>query len=196
MAYTETALSSIHQTIASLTASGMSPPQSLLDSASSLATKLQDARLSPPRPGVSTSAKPRSPQRGPTRPETTRRVPETTRRVQETTSRVPEASRRVHEATSRVPDTTRRVHETTSRVPEATSRVHETTTRGPETTRWTPETTQRTPDRPESTPMGPGRLEFGPAVPGPSMRRSFDLASAFLGPLISPGESYSPPQEA
>ena len=75
------ALSSIHQTIASLTASGMSPPQSLLDSASSLATKLQDARLSPPRPGVSTSAKPRSPQRGPTRPETTRRVPETTRRV-------------------------------------------------------------------------------------------------------------------
>ena len=175
------ALSSIHQTIASLTASGMSPPQSLLDSASSLATKLQDARLLPPRPGVSTSAKPRSPQRGPTRPETTRRVPETTRRVQETTSRVPEATIRVHETTNRVPETTRRVHETTSRVPEATSRVpeatsrvHETTARGPETTRWTPETTQRTPDRPESTPMGPGCPEFGPAVPGPSRRRSFD----------------------
>ena len=154
------ALSSIHQTIASLTASGMSPPQSLLDSASSLATKLQDARLSPPRPGVSTSAKPRSPQRGPTCSETTRRVPETTRRVQETTSRVPEATRRVHETTSRVPETTRRVHETTSRVPEATSRVHETTTRGPKKTRWTPETTHR--------PRTPGRPEFGPAVPGPS----------------------------
>ena len=175
------ALSSIHQTIASLTASGMSPPQSLLDSASSLATKLQDARLSPSRPGVSTSAKPRSPQRGPTCPETTRRVPETTRRVQETTSRVPEATRRVHEmtsmvheTTSRVPETTRRVHETTSRVPEATSRVNETTTRGPKTTRWTPETTQRTHDRPESTPMGPGRPEFSPTVPGPSRRRSFD----------------------
>ena len=155
------ALSSIHQAMASLTASGISPPQSLLDSASSLATKLQDARLSPPRPGVSTSTKPKLPQRGPTRPETTRRVPETTRRVQETTSRVPEA--------------TRRVHETTSRVPEATSRVREATTRGPETTRWTPETTQRTPDRPESTPMGPGRPEFDPAVPGPSRRLSFDL---------------------
>ena len=175
------ALSSIHQTIASLTASGMSPPQSLLDSASSLATKLQDARLSPPRPGILTSAKPRSPQRSLTRPETIRRVQETTRRVQETTSRVPEATRRVHETTSRVPETTRRVHETTSRVPEATSRVHETTsrvhettTRGPKTTRWTPETTQRTHDRPESTPMGLGRPEFGPAVPGLSRRRSFD----------------------
>ena len=174
--------------MASLTASGISPPQSLLDSASSLATKLQDARLSPPTPGVSTSIKPRSPQRGPTRPETTRRVPETTRRVQETTSRVPEATTRVHETTSRVPETTRRVHETTSRVPETTRRVHETTsrvpeatsrvpeatTRGREMTRWTPETTQRTPDRPESTPMGPGRPEFDPAVPGPSRRRSFD----------------------
>ena len=204
------ALSSIHQTIASLTASGMSPPQSLLDSASSLATKLQDARLSPPRPGVSTSAKPRSPQRSPTRPEMTRRVPETTRRVQKTTSRVPEATRRVHETTSRVPETTRRVHETTSRVPEATSRVHETTsrvpeatsrvhettTRGPKTTRWTPETTQRTHDRPESTPMGPGRLEFGPAVPGPSRRRSFDSPQRFSDQSSRQGSHTSPPQKA
>ena len=45
------ALASIHQTIASLTASGRTPPQSLLDSASSLTTELQDARLSPPQPG-------------------------------------------------------------------------------------------------------------------------------------------------
>ena len=134
------ALSSIHQTIASLTASGIRPPQSLLDSASSLATKLQDARLSSPRPGVSSSAKPRSPQRGPTRPETTRRVPETTRKVPEMTSKVPETTRRG-------PETTRR---------------------GPEMTRRTPETTQRALDRPESTPMGPGRPDFDPAVPGPS----------------------------
>ena len=88
------ALSSTHQTIASLRASGISPPQSLLDSASSLATKLQDARLSSPRPGVSSSAKPRSPQRSPTRPETTRRVPETTRRGPETTRRTPETTQR------------------------------------------------------------------------------------------------------
>ena len=175
------ALASIHQTIASLTASGRTPPQSLLDSASSLTTELQDARLSPPQPGVSTSAKPRSPQRVPTRPETTRRVPETTRRVQETTSRVPEATTGVHEttnrvqeATSRVPETAGRVHETTSRVPEPTSRVHETTTRGSKTNRWTPETTQGTPDHPKSTPMGPGRLDLGPAVPGQSRGRSFE----------------------
>ena len=175
------ALASIHQTIASLTASGRTPPQSLLDSASSFTAELQDARLSPPQPGVSTLAKPRSPQRVPTRPETTRRVLETTRRVQETTSRVPEATTGVHEttnrvqeATSRVHETARRVHETTSRVPEATSRVHETTTRGSKTNRWTPETTQGTPDRPKSTPMGPGRPDLGPAVPGPSRGRSFE----------------------
>ena len=203
------ALSSIHQAMASLTASGISPPQSLLDSASSLATKLQDARLSPPRPGVSTSTKPRSPQRGPTRPETTRRVPETTRRVQETTSRgpeatrrvhettsrVPEATRRVYETTSRVPETTRRAHETTSRVPEATSRVREATTRGRETTRWTPETTQRTPDRPESTPMGPGRPEFDPAVPGPSRRRSFDSPQRSSDHSSRRGSHTPPPRK-
>ena len=74
------ALSSTRQAIASLRASGIHPLQSLLDSASSLATKLQDARLSSPRPGVSSSAKPRSPQAGPTRPGTTQRGPETTRR--------------------------------------------------------------------------------------------------------------------
>ena len=84
------ALSSTRQTIASLRAGGIRPPQSLLDSASSLATKLQDTRLSSPRPGVSSSAKPRSPQLGPTRPETTRRVPETTRRGPETTRRTPD----------------------------------------------------------------------------------------------------------
>ena len=86
------ALSSIHQTIASFTASGMSPPQSLLDPASSLARGLQDASLSPPQPGASTSAKSRSPQRGPTRPEATLRVPETARRVQEVTTRVHEGA--------------------------------------------------------------------------------------------------------
>ena len=179
----------------------MTPPQSLLDSASSLATKLQDARLSPPRPGVSTSAKPRSPQRGPTRPETTRRVPETTRRVQETTSRVPEATRGVHEttnrvqeATSRVHETARRVHETTSRVPEATSRVHETTTRGSKTNRWTPETTQGTPDRPESTPIGPGRPDFGPAAPGPSRRQSFESPQRSSDHSSHQG-SHTPPRK-
>ena len=55
------ALSSTKQAIASLRASGIHPLQSLLDSASSLARKLQDARLSSSRPGVSSSAKPRSP---------------------------------------------------------------------------------------------------------------------------------------
>ena len=183
------ALSSIHQTIASLTASGMSPPQSLLDSASSLARRLQDAKLSPPQPGCSTSAKPKSSQRGPTRPEATRRVPEATRRVQEATSRV-------HETTSRVPETTRRVHHTTSRVPEATSRVHEATPRGPKTTRWTPETTQRTPDRPESTPMGPGHQDFDPAVPGPSRRRSFESPQRFSDHSSRQGSHTPPPQEA
>ena len=84
------ALSSTRQTIASLRASGIRPLQSLLDSASSLATKLRDARLSSPRSGVSSSAKPRSPQVGPTRPETTRRGPETTRRAPETTQRAPD----------------------------------------------------------------------------------------------------------
>ena len=70
------ALSSTRQAIASLRASGVHPLQSLLDSASSLARKLQDARLSSSRPGVSSSAKPRSPQVGPTCPETTQRGPD------------------------------------------------------------------------------------------------------------------------
>ena len=125
------ALSSIHQTIASLTANGISLPQSLLDSASSLAKKLQDARLSSPRPGVSSSAKPRSPQWGPARPETTRRVPETTRKVPEATSRVPETTRRG-------PETTRRTPETTQRAPDR------------------PESTPMGPGRPDFDPAVPG----------------------------------------
>ena len=188
------ALASIHQTIASLTANGMSPPQSLLDSASSLATKLQDARLSPPRPGISTSAKRRSPQRGPTRPETTRRVPETTSRVPEATRGVHETTNRVQEVTSRVPDTTRRVHEMTSRVPEATSRIHETTTRGSKTNQWTPDTTQGTPNRSVSTPMGPGRPDFGPAAPGPSRRRSFESPQRSSDHSSRQG-SHTPPRK-
>ena len=84
------ALSSTRQAIASLRVSGIRPLQSLLDSASSLATKLQDARLSSSRPGVSSSAKPRSPQVGPTRPGTTQRGPETTQRGPETTRRGPD----------------------------------------------------------------------------------------------------------
>ena len=123
------ALSSIHQTIASFTASGMTPPQSLLDSASSLARGLQDASLSPPQPGASTSAKPRLPQRGPTRPEATLRVPETARRVQEATTRVHESTTRVHEDTTRVHEDTTRVHEAPTRVHEANVRVHEAPTR-------------------------------------------------------------------
>ena len=70
------ALSFTNQAIASLRASGIRPLQSLLDSASSLARKLQDTRLSSSRPGVSSSAKPRSPQVGPTRPETTQMGPD------------------------------------------------------------------------------------------------------------------------
>ena len=69
------ALSSTNQAIASLRASGIRPLQSLLDSASSLARKLQDTRLSSPQPGVSSSAKPRSPQVGPNRPQTTQTGP-------------------------------------------------------------------------------------------------------------------------
>ena len=69
------ALSSTNQAIASLRASGIRPLQSLLDSDPSLARKLQDARLSSSRPGVSSSAKPRSPQVGPNRPETTQMGP-------------------------------------------------------------------------------------------------------------------------
>ena len=218
------ALSSIHQTIASFTASGMSPPQSLLDSAASLARGLQDASLSPLQPGASTSAKPRSPQRGPTRPEATLRVPETARRVQEATTRVHEATTRVHEAptrvheattrvheaptrvneatmrvheaTTRVPEPARRVHEATSRVPEGTSRVQETTTRGPKTTRRTPDMTQRTPDRSESTPMGPGRPDFGPTVPGPFRRRSFGSPRRLSDRSSRQGSQPPPPQEA
>ena len=185
------ALSSIHQTIASFTASGMSPPQSLLDSASSLARELQDASLSPPQPGASTSAKPRSPQRGPTRPEATLRVPETARRVQEATTRVHEdttrvheaptrvheatarvheAPTRVHEATTRVHEAPTRVHEATTRVHEAPTRVHEATTRVPEPDRRVHETTTRGPRTtrrtPEMTQRTPDRSESTPMGPG------------------------------
>ena len=69
------ALASTRQAIASLHASGVRPHQSLLDSASSLARNLQDARLSSSRPGVSSSAKPTSTQVGPARPELTQMGP-------------------------------------------------------------------------------------------------------------------------
>ena len=69
------ALVSTRQAIASLCASGIRPHQSLLDSASSLARNLQDARLSSSRPGVSSSAKPMSTQVGPVRPESTQMGP-------------------------------------------------------------------------------------------------------------------------
>ena len=177
------ALSSIYQTIAGLTASGISPPQSLWDSAASLARRLQDARLAPQQPLPSASAKPRSPQQGPSRPEATLRSPETARRVQQATTRVHEETTRVHEATRRVQETTTRVPElargipeATSWVPEATSRGHEATPRGHEatargrnTTRWSPEMTRRNPGHQESNARTPGRPDLGP-----SKSRSFE----------------------
>ena len=70
------ALSSTRQAIDSLRASGVHPHPSLLDSASSLARNLQDARLSSSRPGVSSSARPTLTQVGPVRPESTQVGPE------------------------------------------------------------------------------------------------------------------------
>ena len=64
-------LASTCQASSTLLASGVRPPQSLFDSASSLARDLEDARLSSSRPGVSSSAKPTSAQSGPARPEST-----------------------------------------------------------------------------------------------------------------------------
>ena len=182
------ALSSIYQTIGGLTASGISPPQSLWDSAASLARRLQDARLVPQQPLPSASAKPRSPQQGPTRPEATLGSPETARRVQQATTRVHEETTRVHEATRRVQETTTRVPEpargipeATSWVPEATSRGQETTCRGHEatprgrkTTQWSPEMTRRNPEHPESNTRIPGRPDLGPTAPGPWKSRSFE----------------------
>ena len=69
------ALASTRQAISSLRASGVRPHQSLLDSTSSLARNLEDARLSSSRPGVSSSAKPTSTQAGPARPEFDPAVP-------------------------------------------------------------------------------------------------------------------------
>ena len=123
------ALSSVYQTIAGLTASGLSPPQSLWDSAASLARRLQDARLAPQQPLPSASAKPRSPQQGPNRPEATQRSPETARRVHQATTRVHEDITGVHEATRRVQETTTRVPEPARGIPEATPRGHEVTPR-------------------------------------------------------------------
>ena len=175
------ALSSIYQTIAGLTASGISPPQSLWNSAASLARRLQDARLAPQQPLPSASSKPRSPQQGPTRPEATLRSPETARRVQQVTTRVHEETTRVHEATRRGQETTSRGHEATPRGHEATPRGHEATPRGHEatargrkTTRWSPEMTRRNPEHPESNTRIPGRPDLGPTAPGPSKRRSFE----------------------
>ena len=62
-------LASTRQAISTLCDSGIRPPQSLFDSASSLSRDLEDARQSSSRPGVSPSAKPTSVQSGPSRPE-------------------------------------------------------------------------------------------------------------------------------
>ena len=67
------ALASTQQAIASFRDKGLRPHQSLLDSAESLAKNLNDARLSS-RPGVSSSAKPKTTQMVTTHPETTRRT--------------------------------------------------------------------------------------------------------------------------
>ena len=195
-------LSSVYQLIAGLTAKGLSPPQSLWDSAASLARRLQDARLPPQQPLPSTLAKPRSPQRGHNRPEATQRSPETTRRVHQATTRVHEDTTRVHEATRRVQETTTRVpgpargtpeatprgheatpggheatprgQEATPRGQEATPRGHEATPRGHEATQWSPERTQRNPRYQEPNPRIPGRPDLGPTAPGPSRSRSFE----------------------
>ena len=195
-------LSSVYQLIAGLTAKGLSPPQSLWDSAASLARRLQDARLPPQQPLHSTLAKPRSPQRGHNRPEATQRSPETTRRVHQATTRVHEDTTRVHEATRRVQETTTRVpgpargtpeatprgheatpggheatprgQEATPRGQEATPRGHEATPRGHEATQWSPERTQRNPRYQEPNPRIPGRPDLGPTAPGPSRSRSFE----------------------
>ena len=191
-------LSSVYQLIAGLTAKGLSPPphpQSLWDSAASLARRLQDARLPPQQPLPSALAKPRSPQRGHNRPEATQRSPETTRRVHQATTRVHEDTTRVHEATRRVQETTTRVpgpargtpeatprgheatprgQEATPRGQEATPRGHEATPRGHEATQWSPERTQRNPRYQEPNPRIPGRPDLGPTAPGPSRSRSFE----------------------
>ena len=73
-------LASTRQAISTLRASGVRPPQSLFDSASSLARDLEDARLLSSRPGVSSSAKPTSAQSGPARPEFDPAVPGPSRR--------------------------------------------------------------------------------------------------------------------
>ena len=62
-------LESTRQAISTLCDNGVRPPQSLLDSASSLSRDLENARQSSSRPGVSSSAKPASTQSGPSCPE-------------------------------------------------------------------------------------------------------------------------------
>ena len=74
------ALASTRQAIFSLRTSSVRPHQSLLDSASSLARNLEDARLSSLRLGVSSSAKPTPTQAGPARPEFDPAVPGPSRR--------------------------------------------------------------------------------------------------------------------
>ena len=66
--------------ISTLCDSGVRPPQSLFDSASSLSRDLEDARQSSSRPGVPSSAKPSSAQAGPSRPEFDPAVPGPSRR--------------------------------------------------------------------------------------------------------------------
>ena len=73
-------LASTRQAISTLCDNGVRPPQSLLDSASSLSRDLENARQSSSRPGVSSSAKPTSTQSGPSRPEFDPAVPGPSRR--------------------------------------------------------------------------------------------------------------------
>ena len=73
-------LASTRQAISTLCDSGVCPPQSLFDSASSLSRDLEDARQSSSRPGVPSSAKPSSAQAGHSRPEFDPAVPGPSRR--------------------------------------------------------------------------------------------------------------------
>ena len=78
----EQIVAATRQTIARFAMGGIRPPQSLLDSASSLSRDLEDARQSSSsQPGVSPSAKPTTPvQPGPSRPEYDRAVAGPSRR--------------------------------------------------------------------------------------------------------------------
>ena len=165
------------------------------DSAESLARNLKDARLSSTRPSVSSSAKPKATQMGPTRPITTRMGPTRPEMTQGSTPRPGPSKRRSGDSPQRFSDYSSRQGSRTS--PHKSRQGSDS----PPCKRRSGDSPQRFSDY--SSRQGTLLRVSRTTRLARGLSSEFlgllvfarGLSSEFLGRLVSPGESYPTPEE-